>query len=163
MIYLGGIRFYLNDYQLIPHHHPDLIKLTAFVWVIFEGQKNRLKYNTCTKNETHQPFLCQVIRLSRAVQCVLRFVKDCNKNMLLCTFYNKRRRARFITQEYSLTFIRKIYHNYGRMISFRFHPEEIRNRSIQSRAVIVLFLNNHSIDKIMILGQKKSKALLYYI
>ena len=71
MIRLGGIRFYLNDYQLIPHHHPDLLELAAFVWVLFEDQKNRLKCNTRTQMKTHNPLLCPVIRLDRAVQRAL--------------------------------------------------------------------------------------------
>ena len=71
MIRTGGIRFYSNDYQLIPHHHPDLIELAAFVWVLFEDQKNRLKCDTRTQMKSHDPLLCPVIRLGRAVQRVL--------------------------------------------------------------------------------------------
>ena len=44
-IRLGGIRFYSSDFVLIPHHHPRLLELAAFVWVLLEDQKNRLKYD----------------------------------------------------------------------------------------------------------------------
>ena len=67
-ICLGGIGYYLNDFQLIPHHHPDLLELAAFVWVLFEDQKNRLKCNTHTQMKTHNPLLCPVLRLGRTVQ-----------------------------------------------------------------------------------------------
>ena len=86
MIRLGGIGFYSNNYQLI-HHHPDLIELTAFVWVLFKDQKNRLKFDTHTPMETRDPLLCLVIRLGRTIQHVLRFVKNYNENTPLCIFH----------------------------------------------------------------------------
>lgn len=68
---LGEIRFYSNDYQLIPHHHVDLVKLEVFVWVLFMDQKNRLKCNTGIQMKIHNPLLCLINKLGRAVQHVL--------------------------------------------------------------------------------------------
>ena len=62
MIRLGGNRFYSNDFKLGPQHYPDLIELVAFISVLFEVQKNRLKFNTCTQIKTNDLLLCPVIR-----------------------------------------------------------------------------------------------------
>ena len=94
-----------------------------------------------------------------------KFVKNNNDNTLLCTFHKRGRRAKFITQDYCLKFIRKIYQTYGYdgVEHFGFHKEEIGNRSICLGAAIALFLNDHSSDKIMILGRCNSKSFLDYI
>ena len=100
-IRLGGIRFYSKEFELIPHHHhPHLIELSAFVWVLFEDQKNRLKCDSRTQAKTNDPLLCPVLRLGRAVQRVRKFVVNHNADTPLCTFHKKKRRARFINQDY---------------------------------------------------------------
>ena len=123
MIRLGGIRFYSNNYQVIPQDHPNLIELAAFVWVLFEDQKNRLKCDIRTQMETQDPLLCPVIRIGRAVQRVRRFVKNCNENTPLCSFHKRGRRAKFITQDYCLKLISKICQNHGGMDHFGFHED----------------------------------------
>ena len=100
--------------------------------------------------KTKDPLLCPVNSMGRAVQRVIKFVKDHNDDTPLCTFYKKRRRAKFITQDYSLKFIWKICKTYGGVERFGFHKEEIGNRSICSGAAMALFLNDHSSEKIMI-------------
>ena len=152
MIRLGGIRFYSYDFQVIPQDHPDLIELAAFVWVLFEDQKNRLKRDSRTQRKTQDPLLCPVIRIGRAVQRVRRFVKGFDENTPLCSFHKRGRSNKFITQDYCLKFIRKICRTHGGIDHFGFHEDEIGNRSIRSGAAMALFLNDHSTDKIMILG-----------
>ena len=162
-IRLGGIRFYAQDLQLIPHHHPQLLELAVFVWVRFDDQKNRLKFDSRTQMKTKDPLLCPVNSIGRAVQRVIKFVKGYNDDTPLCTFHKRGRRSRYITQDYSLKFIRKICDTYGSVERFGYHKDEIRNKSIRSGAAMALFLNNHSSDKIMILGRWKSKAFLDHI
>ena len=129
-IWLGGIRFYAQDFQVIPHHYPQLLELAVFVWVLFEDQKNRLKCDSCTQMKTWDPCLCPVNSIGRAFQRVIKFVKDHNDNTPLCTFHKRRRRSKYITQDDSLKFIRKICKPYGGVKRFGFHKEEIGNRSI---------------------------------
>ena len=162
-IRLGGIRFYSQDCNLIPHNHPQLLDHAAFVWIMFEDQKNREKYDARTQMKTGDPRLCPVLCLGRAVQRVLKFVKGWDDNTLLCTFHKIRRRARFITQDFCKKFLRKICRTNGGAERFGFHPLEIGNRSIRSGAAMALFLNDHSSDKIIILGRWKSKSFLDYI
>ena len=75
----------------------------------------------------------------------------------------KRHRSKFITQEFTLNFMREVCRIYGGYSRFGFHPTEIGNKSIRSGAAMALFLTDHSSDKIMILGRWKSKAFLDYI
>ena len=91
-----------------------------------------------------------------------KFVKNNNDNTLLCTFL-RGRLAKFITQDYCLNFVRKICQTYGGVEHFGFHKEEIGNRSICLGAAMALFLNDHSLDKIMNLGRCNSKSFLDYI
>ena len=162
-IRLGGIRFYSSEFALIPHHHPRLLKLAAFVWVLFEDQKNRLKCDAQTQARTKDPRLCPVLRLGRTVKQVRKFVFNHNKDTPLCTFHERKRRCCYINQKFCQDFLRKVCRIHGGVKRFGFHPEEIGNRSIRSGAAMALFLNDVLSDKIMILGRWKSKAFLDYI
>jgi len=97
------------------------------------------------------------------VQRVIKFVDGYNDDTPLCTFHKRGRRSKFITQDFSLKFLRKICVTCGGVERFGFHKDEIGNKSIRSGAAMALFLNDHSSDKIMILGRWKSKAFLDYI
>ena len=152
MIRLGGIRFFSQDFRVIPQDHPDLLELAVYVWVLFEDQKNRLKRDSRTQKKTRDPLLCPVLRLGRAVQRVRRFVKGVDKHTPLCSFHKRGRSNKFITQDYCLKFIRMICQTYGGIDHFGFHEGEIGNRSIRSRVAMALFLNDHSTNKIMMLG-----------
>jgi len=163
MIRLGGIRFFSQDFHPIPHDHPDLLELAMYVLVLFEDQKNRLKHDSRTQKKTGDPRLCPVLRFGRAVQRVRRFVVGFDEHTPLCSFHKRRRSNKFITQDFCLKFIRKICRTYGGIDRFGFHESEIGNRSIRSGAAMALFLNDHSTDKIMMLGRWKSKAFLDYI
>ena len=46
---------------------------------------------------------------------------------------------------------------------FGIHPHSLGTRSIRSGAAMALFLNNHSADKIQLLGRWRSNAFLRYI
>ena len=67
MTRLGGIRFYSNDYQLIPHHYPDLIKLALLTGSSLKTRRTDWKYDTHMQMETHDSLLFPVIRLGRPV------------------------------------------------------------------------------------------------
>ena len=112
-IHLGGIRFYSSYFALIPHHHPRLLELSAFVWVLFEDRKNRLKCDAQNQARTKDPKLCPVCRLGRAVQRVLKFAKNHDKDTPLCTFHQRKRRSRYINQKFCRDFLRKVCRIHG--------------------------------------------------
>ena len=92
-IWLGGIQFYAQDLQVIPHHHPQLLELAVFVWIRFDDQKNRLKFDSRTQMKTKDPFLCPVNSIGRAVQRVIKFFNGYNDDtpLSLCTFHKRGR------------------------------------------------------------------------
>jgi len=52
---------------------------------------------------------------------------------------------------------------YGPLRNYGIQPNEIGTRSIRSGAAMALFLKNHSVEKIKILGRWSSDAFLVYI
>jgi hypothetical protein len=52
---------------------------------------------------------------------------------------------------------------YGPVRNYGMQPDEIGTRSIRSGAAMALFLKNHSVEKIKILGRWSSDAFLVYI
>ena len=97
------------------------------------------------------------------MQRVLRFVPDANVDTPICAINPRRCRSKFITQDYTLKFMREVCDYYGGCQRFGFDSSEIGNKSIRSGAAMALFLMDHSSDQIMILGRWKSKAFLVYI
>ena len=162
-IRLGGVKFYTTERREIPHEHPRLIELAEYVWILFEDQKNREKCESRTQRRTNDLLLCPVLRFGRAVQRVKGFVKNANKDTPLCAINCPGRRAKFITQNETLLLIRKTCRDHGGKQRFGFAPSEIGNKSIRSGAAMALFINDHSSEKIMILGRWKSRAFLAYI
>merc|ERR1711949_66394 len=70
MIRLGGIKFYSKDHEEIPHDDPKLMTKAVYVWVLFEAQKNLLKWESRTQMRSGDSVLCPVYPLVRAIQRV---------------------------------------------------------------------------------------------
>ena len=163
MVRLGGVTFFDKVRVEIHQDNPNLLELSFHVRVLFEDQKNRMKMDTRSQKKTGDPVLCPVLRLGRAVKRVRKFVGNANDETPLCAINCRRGKARFITQRKSLIFIRKVCFIFGGKTRFGFHSGELGNRSIRSGAAMALFLKDHSVDKIMLLGRWKSRAFLVYI
>ena len=164
MIRLGGIKFYFEDHEEIPPNDPELMTKAVYVWVLFEAQKNLLKWESRTQEKSGDEVLCSVYCLIQAVQRVRRFVKGANNETPLCSINCKPSyRSKFITNNFTWNFLREICEDGGGKSAFGFDPSKIGNKSIQSGAAMSLFLTNHSADKIMILRQWQSRAFLDYI
>lgn len=114
----------------------------------FEDQENRDKKETRPQERTRDPKLCPVTKWGRAVQQVIQVVKGPNDNTHICSINVRGSKLKFITQEYTLQFMRKVYAFYGGYNRFGFHPEEIRNKLIRSSAAMALFLMDHLLDQI---------------
>ena len=162
-ITLGGIKFLDASRKELSHDDPDLASLAQYVWICFEFQKNGERDESRTQRRSKDPVLCPVIRFVRVVQRVRKFVPDSSNETPLCSVNSFRHKSRFISQTFTRSLMRKVCKKFGGKDTFGFHPEEIGNRSIRSGAAMALFLQNHSSDKIMILGRWKSKAFLDYI
>jgi hypothetical protein len=60
-------------------------------------------------------------------------------------------RVGLITNTYILNLLRNMCYSFGGKPTFRFDPQEIGNKVIQSSAAMTLFINNISKAKIMML------------
>lgn len=113
MIRLGGVRFHTQNFVPIYHNNLDLLKTACYVWVLFEDQKNREKYEAQTQQRTADNLLCPVIRFRCAVKWVWRFVKNFDDEKSICSICFKGHRSKFITQEFVLSLLRKPCKDYG--------------------------------------------------
>jgi hypothetical protein len=163
MITLGGIKFLDSSRQVLDHDDPHLAELAVYVWIRFEYQKNGEKDESRTQRKSSHPLLCPVLRFVRVVQRVRRFVPDISNETPLCSVNSTQHRSDFVSQTFTRSLMKKICKRFGGKETFGFDEDEIGNRSIRSGAAMALFLQNHSSDKIMILGRWKSKAWLDYI
>ena len=151
-------------FREIDHNDKRLNKKAMFVSWCFEDQKNGMVYKSRSHSRSGDPLLCQVIRLVRAVQRVRKFVKNANDDTLLCAINCKHLNgSKFITQEFTLNFLKDTCELFGGKKVFGFTKEMIGNKSIRSGAAMSLFVNNYSPHQIMLLGRWKSLSFLDYL
>ena len=104
-----------------------------------------------------------VICFARAVQRVRKFVRRRNKNTPLCTVSGTEIKTTRITQKYTLKLLRDVCRSGGGQDAFGFKPKQIGNKSIRTGAVMSLFLQGHSAERIMLLGRWKSTCFIDYL
>ena len=162
-IRLGGVTFFDRQRKEIDHNHPYLLQVVVHVRILFEDQKNREKCETRTHQKSDDLVLCPVLLLGWVVQRVLKFTKNPNADTPLCAVNIPGRRSKVINQENTRVFMKVICEAFGGQSRFGFSPNEIGNRSVRTGAAMSLFLTEHSLDKIMLLGRWKSRTFLVYI
>lgn len=108
-----------------------------------------------------EELLCPILRLSRAVQQVHRFVPDADDLTPLCSI--KIGQLKFITQSKIRDLLWRTCKCWGGESRFGFNENQIGNKSLRLGAAMALFLKNHLSNRIMILGRWESKAFLDYI
>lgn len=153
MIHLGSTEFFTKNYGVISHNNPDLLLRAAYVWVLFEEQKNIDKSKERTQKLSEDPNLCLVLCLGWAVQKILKFVPGVNDSTPLCSIYcHLAYRSNFITNMYTLQLLWTNCALGGGKKIFGFNKYNIGNKNIQYREVMIFLLKRCSSDKIMILG-----------
>jgi hypothetical protein len=161
IICLLGMIFRDANKNVIPHTHPGLIT-AVYVTVVFVDQKNKQKMDSRTQQRTGDPILCPILRGASLVARIIRTVPAYTAATTINTTHADGATL-CITGEYMRTQLRATCQTYGGKAEFGFAPMEIGTKSIRSGAAMALFLQNHSSDKIMILGRWMSKAFLDYI
>jgi hypothetical protein len=132
------------------------------VTLTFEDQKNGTKNDRRTHQQTSDPVLCPVKRLVSIVRRILRTVPTADQH----TSINTVRLISVTTQVSSTTllnFIRSTCTIGGGNAIFGYDAADIGTKSIRSGAAMGLFLMNHPVHKIMLLGRWSSDAFLVYI
>lgn len=160
---LKDITFRDSQRRVLQQTHPKLCSLVKFVSVTWRDQKNGLRMDTRTQRRTHDTILCPT-RLAHAVQRVLNFVANAGPETLLCSYQPENsHQPCHLSDDFTLKLLRNTCKTFGGKTTFGFSPDEIGNRSIRSGAAMALFLKDHSVHKIMILGRWSSDAFLVYI
>jgi len=164
LITLGCIKFFTKTRVELNHLDQDLLTKAYYVQIVFVDQKNGERFEKRSQTRTKDKTLCPVLRFGRAVQRVRQYVPGACDDTPLCSINDPVSiSASTITSAFTLKFLRDTCRIHGGKEKFGFDPKDIGNKSPRSGAAMALFLQNHSSDRIMILGRWKSKAFLDYI
>jgi hypothetical protein len=161
-IRLRGVLFRDQANNEISQLSPNLWNTAERVTITFEDQKNGDKMDRRTHQRTSDPVLCPVRTLVRLVQRIHRRVPNANRDMTLDTICLVSRTTR-VTSTMLRNYIRSSCTTLGGRATFGFDAADLGTKSLRSGAAMSLFLMNHSVHKIMILGRWSSDAFLVYI
>jgi hypothetical protein len=162
IIRLRGILFRDKFHREINHADPAALALADRVTVTFEDQKNGLRMDKRTHHRTTDLVLCPVRRLASLIERMYRRVPNANRDSSINTVFLATRTS-FITSDALRRFMRATCSLLGGEKTFGFNANDIGTKSLRSGAAMSLFLTDHSVHKIMILGRWSSDAFLVYI
>ena len=161
IIRLRGIVFRTREGNELLHASTQLTSAYR-VTLTFEDQKNGTKNDRRTHQQTDDPVLCPVRRMVSLVQRILRRVPTATPDSPINTI-----QLLSTTSQVSSTILRQFIRSTctigGGKATFGYDAADIGTKSIRSGAAMGLFLMNHPVHKIMILGRWSSDAFLVYI
>jgi hypothetical protein len=156
-----GVTFRDASHKEIPHTSPKLS--SAFrVTVTFKNQKNGLKMDRRTHERTGDPVMCPVLRLASLIKRILRADGRAGPDTPVSTIWVAEERD-IVTSDELRHQLRSACTRGGGTGTFGYGAIDIGTRSIRSGAAMGLFLMNHPVATIMILGRWSSDAFLVYI
>ena len=161
IIRLRGVVFRDEANNELEHTSPNLATAHR-VTLTFEDQKNGTKNDRRTHQQTSDPVLCPVKCLVSIVQRIYQTMPTATPN----TSINARQIVSGASQISSTAirqFIRSTCTIGGGKATFGYDAADIGTKSIRSGAAMGIFLMNHPVHKIMILGRWSSDAFLVYI
>jgi hypothetical protein len=161
-IRLRGIVFRDKSNTEIPHNSPRLVQTAERVTVTFEDQKNGTKMDRRTHQRTADPILCPVKTLVSLINRIYRRIPNASGDLTLDSIRLVHRTTR-VTSTMIRNYLRSTCTTLGGRTTFGFDATELGTKSLRSGAAMSLFLMNHSVHKIMILGRWSSDAFLVYI
>ena len=161
IIQLNGVTFRDRGNQILRHDSP-LLHRAHRVTITFANQKNGMKQDRRTHQSTGDQIMCPVVRLASLVRRILRTVPNCGGSTPINS-YQTLSGTKQITSEFLRQALRTSCTLGGGEPAFGFTAADIGTRSIRSGAAMALFLMNHSVAKIMILGRWSSDAFLVYL
>jgi hypothetical protein len=158
---LRGITFRDQANRELDHRTDDLAT-SRRVTVTFENQKNGLKNDRRTHERTGDPVMCPVLRLASLVQRILRRMPLAGPDTPVSATLSGRETTT-VKADTLRKHLRLSCTLGGGKAVFGYAASDIGTRSIRSGAAMGLFLMNHPVAKIMILGRWSSDAFLDYI
>jgi hypothetical protein len=161
IIRLRGITFRDRHNKELAHSSPELTQAYR-VTLTFEDQKNGTKNDRRTHQCTTDLVLCPVKRLVSLVQRIVRTLASATPDTTLnaiCLLS----RPHQVSSASVRQFIRSTCTIGGGKPVYGYNAADIGTKSLRSGAAMGLFLMNHPVHKIMILGRWSSDAFLVYI
>ena len=159
---LRGITFRNDKGEELVWWDYNAIKLATRVTVTFEDQKNGLKMDKRTHQRTGDPVMCPIRSLSSIARRIRESIPGAGGETQLNTVWENGKET-YITGERLRDSLRRTCTEMGGSDVFGFNGKDIGTKSLRSGAAMGLFLMNHSVAKIMILGRWSSDAFLVYI
>ena len=161
IIRLRGILFRTAENVEINHYDPALASAER-VTLTFEDQKNGTKMDRRTHQRTGDPIRCPIRRIASLVARVYRTIPLASDDTPINAIYLSARESRVSSASFH-AFIRSTCTCGSGKPTFGYSAADIGTKSIRSGATMSLFLMNHPVHKIMILGRWSSDAFLVYI
>jgi hypothetical protein len=141
---------------------PLLESRAQYVTICFVDQKNGRRMDRRSQRATGEK-LCPVRAWARICQRVRNTVPGSSQATLAYTLGNEEGETLDISSERVTRLLRLTCEIYGKTNGYGCVPEDLGTRSIRSGAAMSLFLMDHSVEKIMILGRWSSDAFMAYI
>jgi hypothetical protein len=132
------------------------------VTVTFMDQKNGRKMDSRTHERTGDQILCPVRRAAALTKRILHSIPGSNASTPINTV-KVGDQVLQITGTFLRDQLRKTCREMGGKAILGYDPNEIGTKSIRSGSAMALFLMNHAVHRIMILGRWYSDAFLVYI
>ena len=162
VIHLRGIVFRDKLNREIDHRSASL-HTAERVTLTFENQKNGQKMDKWAHQRTGDPILCPIQRIASLVSRIYRRVPSASPDTPINTMFLLSRESKASSAALR-TYIRSSCTCGGGIPTFGFSASDLGTRSIvRSGAAMSLFLMNHPVHKIMILGRWSSDPFLVYL
>jgi hypothetical protein len=162
IIALDGCTFRCKNKRDIPHSVKHL-HTAEYITITWKYQKNDIRMDSRThQRRTDDPILCPVTAFAYLIRRIRLTVPGYSPSTPICAIYVDGCH-RSITQEFLRNQLRMACQLGGGKQAFGFEPHKIGTKSIRSGAAMSLFLIDHHLHKIMILGRLSSEAFLVYI
>jgi hypothetical protein len=158
---LRGVTFRDHRNREMDHNSEELTTARR-VTVTFENQKNGLKNDRRTHEKSGDQVMCPVLRLASLIKRVLRTVPMAGPDTPVGATYINNEQSK-VTAETLRKNLRLACTLGGGKEVFGYGAADIGTRSIRYGAAMGLFLMNHPVAKIKILGRWSSDAFLDYI
>jgi hypothetical protein len=159
---LGNISFRDERGMELSQTNPDLENKARFVTITFVDQKNGKKMDRRSQMSTDLP-LCPVRAWARVCRRVRSTIPTADDKTLAFSIGRREEGVIEVDSERVIRLLRVTCRTFGPIRGYGFTEDELGSRSIRSGAAMAMFLKNHSVEKIMILGRWSSNAFMVYI
>jgi len=159
---LRNVTFRTETGREVAIDDPNLIQESEYVTITFVDQKNGVKRDRRTQRKTGID-LCPVRAWGKVCQRVMRTTGRQDNRQRVYSIRNEEGELVDVSSRRVATMLKNTCAVYGPVRNYGIQPWEIGTRSIRSGAAMALFMKNHSVEKIKILGRWSSDAFLVYI